>query len=590
MRMLTLTVDDDLDQWLRARAAANGTNVRQVLIDLAEAERAAVRAVAQSAPVDLAAVGPTDHAPAAPAPEAPGEAPAFATAVPPGPALLPADPPADPPVDPPAAVEATSAPVPLGDDESSEGDDSGDGEGPRRRRRRRRGQPSPANHVPAVTTASSGGPAEVAATAAAVRTAAIHGQVIDDADGDEELARFDVRAIPQHPVETVGGGFAELGLSASLVERLTEIGFLHPTPIQAAVIPPALAGRDVVGLAETGSGKTAAFVLPLAEHIRHGRGVRALIIAPTRELAMQTHAFLDILGRDRELTAVSLVGGLPLGPQIDRLRKNPDIVVATPGRLVDHLERGNVRLDAVERLVLDEADHMLDMGFLPQVQRILTELPAARQTLLFSATMPPPIERLANIFLNDPVKVDITPVGRTAAGISHRLYLVGPEDKKACLLALLHQELGSTLVFIRRRSDAEWLSKVLDREGLEVARIHSDLTQAQRLAALAGFRDGTHRILVATDVASRGIDVPSIRHVINFDLPDNVEDYVHRAGRTARGSALGIVSSICTMLDKPMIGELEHALGTPLPRCTVPGVDAYVESQRRPTIRRRRLL
>jgi ATP-dependent RNA helicase RhlE len=409
------------------------------------------------------------------------------------------------------------------------------------------------------------------------------------AEIEEELARFDVHAIPQHPVETTAIGFAELGLSPTIVDRLREIAFLHPTPIQAAVIPHALAGRDVVGLAETGSGKTAAFVLPLAEKLRHGRGIRGLIIAPTRELALQTHAFIDILGRDRELEAVSLVGGLALGPQADRLVRRPDFVVATPGRLVDHLERGNLRLDQIEHLVLDEADHMLDLGFLPQVLRILEEVPAARQTLLFSATMPPPIARIATQFQRDPVRVDITPEGKAAAGISHRLYLVRPDDKKACLLALLHHELGSTLVFIRRRSDAEWLTGVLEREGHPVARIHSDLTQAQRLKALSGFREGEHRILVATDVASRGIDVPAIRHVINFDPPDSVEDYIHRAGRTARGSALGIVSTIATFLDKPMVAEIEHALGETIPRCTVPGVEPYVEPKLRPTIRRRRL-
>jgi ATP-dependent RNA helicase RhlE len=224
------------------------------------------------------------------------------------------------------------------------------------------------------------------------------------------------------------------------------------------------------------------------------------------------------------------------------------------------------------------------------VTRILDELPTTRQTLLFSATMPPPIARLAAHFLHEPTTIDLTPKGKTAAGISHRLYLVGLDDKKECLLSLLRHELGSTLVFIRRRSDAEWLSRQLLREGHPVARIHGDLTQAQRLEALSGFREGQHQILVATDVAARGIDVPGIQHVINFDIPDAVDDYVHRAGRTARGAAVGIVSTIATWLDKPMIAEIESAIGQPLPRCTVPGVEPYVEPKRRPTVRRRRLL
>ncbi len=397
-------------------------------------------------------------------------------------------------------------------------------------------------------------------------------------------------AIPQHPVPTTQLSFRALGLSEPILRKLHEIGFENPTPIQAAVIPKALAGSDVVGLAQTGSGKTAAFVLPLAEKLLHGRGVRGLILSPTREIALQTKAFLDIFGEDHHLLTVCLIGGLNLKPQADALRVDPDIVVATPGRLLDHHERGNVELDAIEQLVIDEADHMLDLGFMPQMQRILTLLPAARQTMMFSATMPPPIERLTKRYLNDPQRVDILPEHGAADGISHRLYMVELENKKACLTALLNQELGSTLVFIRRRSDAEWLSRLLEREGHPVERIHSDLTQKQRIAALQGFRDGQHRILVATDVAARGIDVPGIEHIINFDLPESVEDYIHRAGRTARGAAQGTVSSIATWQDKTLIREIESKLGATIPRCTVPGVAAYEEAAAKPAGRRRRLL
>jgi len=384
-------------------------------------------------------------------------------------------------------------------------------------------------------------------------------------------------AIPQHPVETTKIKFESLGLSAPILQSISRIGFEHPTPIQAKVIPVALSGRDLVGLAETGSGKTAAFCLPLAERLTHGQGISALILSPTREIALQTQAFLEIFGEEHKIRAVCLIGGVKMGPQVRSLNQKPDIVVATPGRLLDHMERGTAKVGRIHHLVLDEADHMLDMGFMPQVLRILRELPAERQTMMFSATMPPPIERLAQQFMISPVRIDILPEGGAASGISHRLYMVDPDDKKACLLALLGQELGSTLVFIRRKVDAEWLSGVLEREGHPVERIHSDLSQGERTQALQGFREGEHRILVATDIAARGIDVPRVRHIINFEMPETVEDYIHRAGRTARGTAKGIVSTIATWIDKSRVKEIEQTLGEEIPRCTVTGVKPYVE-------------
>ncbi|HWM91754.1 MAG TPA: DEAD/DEAH box helicase [Thermoanaerobaculia bacterium] len=414
---------------------------------------------------------------------------------------------------------------------------------------------------------------------APARTPARKERAFED-DEEETLLLRDVRqsiAIPQHPVQTIDKPFDSLGLSESILRAVKRIGFEHPTPIQAEVIPVALSGRDVVGLAQTGSGKTAAFCLPLAEKLTHGGGVRGLIISPTREIALQTEAFLNLFGQDHDLETVCLIGGVKMGPQIRKLGKKPDIVVATPGRLLDHVERGLLRLDKVSNLVIDEADHMLDMGFMPQVQRILDELPRERQTMMFSATMPPPIQRLAERILTDPVRIDILPEGGAAEGIDHRLYLVEPDDKKACLLALLNKELGSTLVFIRRKVDAEWLTRVLVREGHPVERIHSDLSQGQRVDALRGFREGAHRILVATDIAARGIDVPGIQHIVNFDMPDTVEDYIHRAGRTARGTARGIVSTIASWMNKPTIKEIEDALGEEIARCTVPGVEPYVE-------------
>ena len=360
-------------------------------------------------------------------------------------------------------------------------------------------------------------------------------------------------AIPQHPVATTDTTFRNLGLADEIVRTVEEIGFTHPTPIQAAVIPTALAGRDVIGLAQTGSGKTAAFVLPMAQRFVHGRGVRGLILAPTREIAMQTKAFLEIFGRQHELKAACLIGGVRMGPQLDALHGKPDVVVATPGRLLDHVRRGAVSLDHIEVLVLDEADHMLDLGFLPQIRDILRRLPRQRHTMMFSATMPDSIEMIARDFKIDPVRIDITPEGGAAEGITHRVYVVKEEDKRKCLLALLHQELGSTLVFTRRKVDAEWLYHILDRQGHPVARIHSDQSQNKRVSALQTFREGQHRILVATDIAGRGIDVPGIEQVINFDIPENVEDYVHRGGRTARGAAKGAVSPIATWQDLPLV-------------------------------------
>jgi ATP-dependent RNA helicase RhlE len=396
-------------------------------------------------------------------------------------------------------------------------------------------------------------------------------------------------AIPQHPVTTLDHQtFESLGLSPEVLSTVQKIGFVHPTPIQAAVIPTSLTGKDVIGLAQTGSGKTAAFVLPMAEKLVHGRGVRGLIMAPTREIALQTKAFLDLFGKHHDLKTACLIGGVRMKPQLDALHDKPDIVVATPGRLLDHVQRRSVSLEAVEVLVLDEADHMLDLGFLPQIREVLRKLPRDRQTMMFSATMPDSIEMIARDFMRDPVRVDIMPEGGAAEGITHRVYVVKEEDKRNCLIALLTEELGSTLVFTRRKVDAEWLYSVLDRKGHPVARIHADQSQNKRVDALKTFREGQHRILVATDIAGRGIDIPGIEHVINFDIPENVEDYVHRAGRTARGRALGIVATIATWQDLPMVRKIEETLGEKIARCTVPGVEPWEESEKKPASRSRR--
>lgn len=382
--------------------------------------------------------------------------------------------------------------------------------------------------------------------------------------------------------------FDSLGLSAAILNSIQQVGFTQPTPIQEKVIPTALQGKDVIGLAQTGSGKTAAFCIPLSERLLHGEGLRGLILCPTREIALQTKQFLDLFGKHHELDTVCIIGGVNMSPQIRDLRKKPDIVVATPGRLADHLDRGNVDLRHISELVLDEADHMLDLGFLPQIKEILQQLPQQRHTMMFSATMPPSIERLAQQFLKDPIRIDILPENKTASGIEHRLYLVQPEDKKACLLSLIHHEPGSTLVFTQTKMDTDWICRVLEAEGQDVARIHSDRTQKERTHALQGFREGAHRILVATAIASRGIDVPAIQHVVNFEIPDTVEEYIHRAGRTARANALGTVSTIATWAETLKVKDFEKHLGFELPRCATPGVAEYKEMVIKPFGRRRR--
>ena len=403
-----------------------------------------------------------------------------------------------------------------------------------------------------------------------------------------------LRGIPQHTSEHGAQSFGELGLSPELVGAIEKVGLLKPTPIQAAVIPVALEGGDLVGLAQTGSGKTAGFVLPILDMVEPEHGVQALIVCPTREIALQTAEFVSVVGHEVGLRGVALIGGVGFKGQIDALKQHgAEIVIATPGRLLDHVGRRNLRLDGVKDLVLDEADHMLDLGFLPQVQDILQELPKERRTMMFSATLPPLIERLANRFMKTPTMVDLRGATQAREGIEHQLYLVNPDDKKACLLALVAEEkTGSILVFMRRRVDADWACRQLALEGHRVERMHADRQQRHREAALEGFRRGDLRILVATDVAARGIDVPTIEHIINFDPPDTVEDYVHRAGRTARGSMGGIVSTIATWRNKDTIQAIETALGQELPRLTAPGVEPWVETKpaKRGQTRRRRML
>jgi ATP-dependent RNA helicase RhlE len=376
--------------------------------------------------------------------------------------------------------------------------------------------------------------------------------------------------------------FAELNLSAEALRALDKAGFEHPTPIQAQAIPPALAGRDVIGTAATGTGKTAAFLLPILDRLAGKTGTRALVLAPTRELAVQIGEELERFGRGRHVRGAVIIGGVGMAAQAEALRRGPQVVVATPGRLVDHLQQRTASLDAVEVLVLDEADRMLDMGFKPQLDRILQRVPRKRQTLLFSATMGGEVADFARAHVADPVRVEVSRSGTTAARAEQQVFLATQEEKLALLLALLAQDDASTLVFTRtkRRADRVW--KGVGRAGHKVARIHADRSQAQRRMALDGFKDGTYRVLVATDIAARGIDVAEIGHVVNFDLPHVPEDYVHRVGRTARAAASGRASSFSAPEERDLLAAIEKLTRAPIPRAEVPrGGDVFEEEMKR---------
>jgi len=335
--------------------------------------------------------------------------------------------------------------------------------------------------------------------------------------------------------------FSNLALHPSLERGLKDLGFRRPTPIQSSAIPPALEGRDLLATAMTGSGKTAAFLLPILHQlIAKPRGTtRALVLTPTRELAAQILADLDDLATHTPVTAAAVFGGVGMGPQAHAFRSGVDVIVGTPGRLLDHFRSPYAKLAGLEHLVLDEADRMLDMGFLPDIRRILRHLPAKRQTMLFSATMPAPIAELAREMLRQPVLIDVERPSATATGITQAVYPVPQALKASLLVRLLKDEIRDALVFTRTKHRADRLTRHLATAGIEVERIHGNRSQAQRTAALAGFKSGTFRVLVATDIAARGIDVSQLGHVVNFDVPAVVEDYVHRVGRTGRMDAVG---------------------------------------------------
>ena len=377
--------------------------------------------------------------------------------------------------------------------------------------------------------------------------------------------------------------FTSFNLHPKVTAGVLAAGYVTPTPIQAKAIPSVLEGRDVMGLAQTGTGKTAAFALPILHRLMDGgRGhVRALVIAPTRELAEQIHEAIVSLGKETGIGSVTVYGGVNINPQIKKLKSGVEVVVACPGRLLDHIGQGTIDLSRVDVLVLDEADQMFDMGFLPDIRRILKQLPAKRQTLLFSATMPDEIRRLAHEVLKDPVTVK---VGATAppVTVSHALYPVEQHLKTALLLELLrHTDTESVLVFTRTKHRAKRLGEQLEKAGYRAASLQGNLSQNRRQAAMDGFRDGSFQILVATDIAARGIDVSQVSHVVNYDIPDTTEAYIHRIGRTGRAARSGDAFTMVTDEDGLMVRAIEKVLGTPIERRRVDGFDYTVPAPKK---------
>ncbi|HEY3304184.1 MAG TPA: DEAD/DEAH box helicase [Candidatus Binatia bacterium] len=366
--------------------------------------------------------------------------------------------------------------------------------------------------------------------------------------------------------------FSKLGLSPKVVEGVLAAGYTDPTPIQLRAIPIVLSGRDLIGCAQTGTGKTAAFALPILSRLAQPGALRALVLEPTRELAAQVETAIRDYGRFTNLRTTVVFGGTGYGKQDEALRKGVDILVATPGRLLDQMQRGMVRLDKIEILVLDEADRMLDMGFMPDVRRIVERCPRARQTMLFSATIPPEIEQLCKWALKNPETVEIGQRRAPAETVTHAFYPVASDQKQELLEELLKRtEYDQVLIFCRTKHGADRVARKLHQEGHAVAVLHSNRTQREREQALNGFRNGRYEVMVATDIAARGLDVEQISHVINFDVPHHPEDYVHRIGRTGRALAAGDAFTIVIAEDLPEIAAIERFIGQTIPRIKLEG-------------------
>ncbi|MBC55887.1 MAG: DEAD/DEAH box helicase [Confluentimicrobium sp.] len=378
--------------------------------------------------------------------------------------------------------------------------------------------------------------------------------------------------------------FADLGLDPKVLSAVSDAGYETPTPIQAGAIPPALAGRDVLGIAQTGTGKTASFTLPMITMLAKGRArarmPRSLVLAPTRELAAQVAENFDIYAKNTKLTKALLIGGVSFKEQDQLIDKGVDVLIATPGRLLDHFERGKLLLTGVQIMVVDEADRMLDMGFIPDIERIFQMTPFTRQTLFFSATMAPEIERITNTFLSNPVKIEVARAATTGENIEQGVVMFRASrkdrqasEKRELLRALIEQEgeaCTNAIIFCNRKTEVDVVAKSLTKYGYDAAPIHGDLDQSQRTKTLDSFREGKLRFLVASDVAARGLDVPAVSHVFNYDVPSHAEDYVHRIGRTGRAGRKGKTLMICVPHDEKNFANIETLVGKPIPRVESP--------------------
>ena len=390
--------------------------------------------------------------------------------------------------------------------------------------------------------------------------------------------------------------FSDLALDPLVLKAIAEAGYETPTPIQAGAIPPALEGKDVLGIAQTGTGKTASFTLPMITLLSKGRArarmPRSLVLAPTRELAAQVAENFDVYAKHTKLTKALLIGGVSFGEQDKLIDRGVDVLIATPGRLLDHFERGRLLLTGVQIMVVDEADRMLDMGFIPDIERIFQLTPFTRQTLFFSATMAPEIERITKTFLHTPTKVEVARQATTSETIEQRLIEITParkdqtaKTKRELLRAVIRAEgdaCTNAILFCNRKSEVDILAKSLKTHGFDAAPIHGDLDQSQRMRTLDGFRDGTLRFLVASDVAARGLDIPAVSHVFNFDLPSHAEDYVHRIGRTGRAGRKGTAISIATPSDQKYLDAIEALVKQPIPRGEIPEGFELSEAAQRP--------
>ena len=368
--------------------------------------------------------------------------------------------------------------------------------------------------------------------------------------------------------------FADLGLSDELLRAVTESGYTEPTPIQASAIPSVLMMRDIIGVAQTGTGKTASFVLPMIDILAHGRSrarmPRSLILEPTRELAAQVAENFEKYGKYHKLSMALLIGGVSMGDQLSALEKGVDVLIATPGRLMDLFGRGKIMLNGCSLLVIDEADRMLDMGFIPDIEEICTKLPKARQTLLFSATMPPPIKKLADKFLDNPKTIEVARPATTNINIKQYLVPVSAAKKRDRLIGLLGDDVRTAIIFCNRKTTVRDLNKILKREGMRSGEIHGDMEQSERIAELDRFKNGDINILVASDVAARGLDIKGVSHVFNYDAPWHPDDYVHRIGRTGRAGATGIAFTLITPDDAENIANIEKLTGQVIERTGAP--------------------